>query len=584
MALTKAFPRMMEGVSISVKDFGAVGDGVTDDTSAIQAAIDYAGSTGGSVYIPTGVYKTTATLDLTNLSHAIQIYGDGDRSRIIATVSSNGAAIEIGSVPQGPNTSLMTVEISSIYLRSDSSTGSGIFVNGAQRAIIRDIFIYGFNTTNYCGLDVLNSYGSSFENIVTQANDIGIKVKASQACTFYNIQAFTSASIGLYITRSAAASGNYNKFYNVWLENNIGQDIVCETSGNLFAGGWCEGSQSTSAVIEIRNNAFDSLTSNNVFDNFYITGGVSAPPLADSSAAQGTIYKSCWFARSGTNFLNFSDSDSIIDPRFNSTSEIIVNGGSIGVNRPYQMRSNGTLIEKGVTNQNINYKLSSQYKNVFATKKANDASAVNLYVSSSGNDAQNALNSISAPALNIQNLIDLAPDIDSGATATIINVLSNMTINYDLVVPKNKRIFLDIGTYTLTFTNNKAIYVNGALTINAATVSPGSVVSDNSLTGNLISVSPFAFLSVFRATLTNNSSTASRGCIYCDGGRVTTAPVNLSSETGIISINNGFVQARNTTGACTTNAFVADFAGVIDNTGSTVTGSTATSNGGAIYP
>lgn len=47
----------------SVKDFGAIGDGVADDTAAIQAAITATLTTsGGTLYFPDGIYKLTAKL------------------------------------------------------------------------------------------------------------------------------------------------------------------------------------------------------------------------------------------------------------------------------------------------------------------------------------------------------------------------------------------------------------------------------------------------------------------------------------------------------------------------------------------
>jgi hypothetical protein len=46
---------------ISVRDFGAAGDGATDDTAAIQAAID-AGGTGCTIFFPPGTYRITSTV------------------------------------------------------------------------------------------------------------------------------------------------------------------------------------------------------------------------------------------------------------------------------------------------------------------------------------------------------------------------------------------------------------------------------------------------------------------------------------------------------------------------------------------
>lgn len=47
---------------VSVKDFGAQGDGVTDDTGSINAAIDYVHqSGGGTVFVPRGIYQIQAS-------------------------------------------------------------------------------------------------------------------------------------------------------------------------------------------------------------------------------------------------------------------------------------------------------------------------------------------------------------------------------------------------------------------------------------------------------------------------------------------------------------------------------------------
>ncbi|MFE9381369.1 glycosyl hydrolase family 28-related protein [Streptomyces sp. NPDC006855] len=72
---------------LNIRDFGAVGDGVTDDAPAIQAAIDAASEAGGgTLYVPAGRYILSAALAWASNVSAI---GAGDRVSILQATNQN---------------------------------------------------------------------------------------------------------------------------------------------------------------------------------------------------------------------------------------------------------------------------------------------------------------------------------------------------------------------------------------------------------------------------------------------------------------------------------------------------------------
>lgn len=100
MALTKAHNRMIAGAYVNVLDFGATGDGTTDDTAAIQAALDYAkSSNNNTVFFPAGEYLVTSTLTVAatrtvGYFNTVNLIGVAAHASIIKSTLNTGAIID----------------------------------------------------------------------------------------------------------------------------------------------------------------------------------------------------------------------------------------------------------------------------------------------------------------------------------------------------------------------------------------------------------------------------------------------------------------------------------------------------------
>lgn len=105
MSLTKVSYSMINGAPFNVLDFGAVGDGVADDTAAIQAAVDAAN--GDYVFFPNGTYRITDSITrLTSTTETfipgMKLIGEG-LNTIIKIDANNKPALlwDVGYVPDG---------------------------------------------------------------------------------------------------------------------------------------------------------------------------------------------------------------------------------------------------------------------------------------------------------------------------------------------------------------------------------------------------------------------------------------------------------------------------------------------------
>jgi hypothetical protein len=154
---------------VSVKDFGAVGNGTTDDTAAIQAAINSFTPLGGTLYIPTGVYIIS---DITNSNNCltvtcpIHIFGDGPLYTALRPAAS--VAGTVNSIQFTPNANYAAdfTRIEGLFI-GNPSTGTrpgqyGIYCN----TLATNQYLPKF-TIRDCYIGQGGSYGIYHDNDAT---------------------------------------------------------------------------------------------------------------------------------------------------------------------------------------------------------------------------------------------------------------------------------------------------------------------------------------------------------------------------------------------------------------------------------
>ena len=162
---------------VSVMDFGAVGDGVVDDTTAFTTAVSAAGTR--NVFVPAGSYKITGTVtgDFYSDGTVTIVTGTVNAiSRIGAIVSTSGDITAGGDIIVSGNdirssggSSALTLSGSDVAVVGDltvtgndikSSTATSITLSGADAAIAGDLTVNG-NDIKSSGATVFTMSGAN---------------------------------------------------------------------------------------------------------------------------------------------------------------------------------------------------------------------------------------------------------------------------------------------------------------------------------------------------------------------------------------------------------------------------------------
>ena len=237
--------------TVSVKDFGAVGDGTTDDTASIQAAINFCQASGRSLFFPAPTvsqyYKVTSELTITG---SMNFIGEGMENTAIL-----GSGLGVGKhvIKVTDVDKIFGCEFRNFTIIGDNAC-NGMLINNLSGSTLQNIGVRNvLNGFNFTG-SAANNYQLTCDNLSAVTAITGSTVNIAAGGILVNSTFIGCFFSGLYgFTVQPTASFNSCSF------------ISCNFEGATNEGFYCGGSMSGTSFVNSRTEGNLSLVADFLF-------------------------------------------------------------------------------------------------------------------------------------------------------------------------------------------------------------------------------------------------------------------------------------------------------------------------------
>ena len=287
---------------VDVRAHEAAGDGVTDDTAAIQAAIDSITNGQGTVFLPAGTYAISSAIQLVE---RIKLKGAGIRATTIKALNNMSSMIKFPATVGLQS----DCELSDMLINGNNKTGITIDVNGNAYAKIHDLSVA--NMTTGIELAKAGAYWNSIERVKFQG-------------TFTNGIRFDNQ---VNSTLIADCDWGGTITYPIKVESTFNGDTIRVRGGSM------DTSSTTNNILLSPLSSYQGLTI--TVDGLRIDGSTSGANIDIGQNVQATIINSS-IASASTNHMSIDGANCRVESNYHSAS--------VGAAIALTTNSNGNII------------------------------------------------------------------------------------------------------------------------------------------------------------------------------------------------------------------------------------------------